>query len=262
MAVMLCDETGTRYIINCLEERFRMAVTRYPEGTEFDLAGCKFGPNCANRLRQFYSRYKFINSTDAKLDKLLKNNVDAATRVYDTYEQLTFSKCDSLEYYVNLARTLPQGGKYELCIDMSDNCNIASAVLLIMTRPDIEYDIRGCSSRIFEFVRDMWLSSYEHHESYYELKLPNVVRVDNCNGKYGTEFSNKLDENTFVQNKLVLPVEFGNSQIITLDKGIGVSNEWRPTVEKCIKTFTDKEKRSKKKRGKVLADYLQFREEI
>lgn len=262
MAVKLYEEMGTRYMINCLTGRFASVIERFEPGTEFDLAECRFGPHCANKLRTYYNKYKFINTEDARLNRLLQNNTEAAQQVITPYEVLSFDKCNTIDCYLDLAKSLPQGSKYEVQLDFSNICNIATIVLLIMTRPDIEFDVRGCAGSIFDFVRDMWVSSAEHHESYYELRLPDVITTKCVDGKYGNEFVGYLDEYTYIHNKPVLPTEFGNSQIVKLDKGVGVSQEWKPTVEKCIGVFEKKAAQSKRKPGRTLINYLQFREEL
>lgn len=262
MAVKLYDEMGTRYIINCLAGRFTSIMERYEPGTVFDLAECRFGPMCSNKLRSYYAKHKFINTEDDRLNRMLENNNEAAQQVIEPYEPLPIRKCDTIDQYLDLVETLPQGGKYEIQIDFGNIGNTATAVLLIMTRPDLDLDVRGCAGSLFDFVRDMWVSSAEHHEEYYELRLPDVITTKSVDGKYGSEFTGFLDEYTYIHNKPVLPKEFGNSQIIVLDKSISVSQEWRPTVEKCIGIFERKAAQANKKPGRTLLNYLQFREEL
>ena len=261
MAIMLYEEMNTRYIINCLAGRFVNIMEKYEPGTVFDLAECRFGPICANRLRMYYNKHIFINTEDERLNRMLKNNNEASREEIPSYEVLEFRNCTNINHYMNLVETLEENGKYEVQVDFSDICNIATVVLLIMTRPDIDFDIRGCASSIFDFVRDMWVSSAEHHDEYYELKLPNVVSMHSVDNKYGDEFTGYTDEYSYIHHRPVLPKEFGNSQIIKLSKTVGVSDEWKPTVEKCIGIFKSKAAQLEKKPGRVLLNYLQFREE-
>ena len=135
-----------------------------------------------------------------------------------------------------MIRNLPTG-KYTPIISSTDIGQRAGLIMLIMGRPDIEFDIRKYSMDIFAFVRDGWVSSAESHDSYYELITPDVVRRDRTpDNKFGAIYYGFMTEAEFCSKRTVLPIEFGNSQIINLSNP-GVSDEWTPTVNKCISVF-------------------------
>ena len=136
--------------------------------------------------------------------------------------------------FIELTKTLPTG-KYKPVLNHSNLRDRATMVLLILARPDCEFDIREYASDIFDFVRDVWVTNAGHHEKYYELHAPDVavVTVDD-NNYYADEFYTPHKEESYINNKQVLPFEFGNSQIVKLD-GSGVPDEWKPVIEKCLK---------------------------
>jgi hypothetical protein len=107
----------------------------------------------------------------------------------------------------------------------------------------------------------LWLSSAEHHDEYWELIAPNTtLRTANENGLYGDRSYGFMKEYDFIRSRMVLPLEFGNSQIIKLDEGQAVSDEWISVVEKCV-GFFDTAKQSRRIPGKTVKDFLTFRED-
>lgn len=259
--VLLTDLMHTRYIINSLSGAFRATMEQcVSNGDIVDLAGCRFGPECAWILRSYHDKLDMQNSEDASLDALLKHNRQISTSAVQDYEILTIKGTQTLDTYLNLAKQLPEGSRYTVRINLSSVLDRATVILLIMTRPDIEFDIRQCASDVFDFVRDLWLINAKPHEAYYELLPPNtVLRQRSDNGQFGDDSYGWYREDTFIHSRIVLPREFGNSQIIKLGSG-SPDEEWYPTVEKCLNVF-QAVSRSVRTPGKVLRNYLTFREE-
>lgn len=261
--VLLHEMMGTRFIINALSMRFRRCLEdSVAAGNELDLSGCKFGPECADLLKDYYDKLDFKNSEDEYLDSILKNNMEYKRNAPEEWEVLTIRNMKSLEEYMDLVKNLPQGAQFKVDCSLTSIADRSILTLLIMTRPDLELDIRQCSHDVFSFVRDTWLSVAEHHERYYELIPPDVTIVEK---QPDSDYYGKLSygfqrEQTFIRNRLVLPYEFGNSQIIVLDQSVQVPKEWRLTVEKCIDTFEMVS--ISHKPGKVLRNILTFREDI
>lgn len=259
--VKLYEAMGTKYIINVLDGRLEGVLNKcVEEGKSLDLADCKFGPRSVSILSGYYGKIHMTNSTDTKLNKLLNYNYQAVTEELEEYEILDISNTKDISVFQDLINNLPTG-KYKPILNHSNLRDRATIVLLILARPDCEFDIRDYASDIFDFVRDVWVTNAKHHKTYYELHAPNisVVTVDN-NNFYADEFYNPNKEESYIRNKVVLPFEFGNSQIVKLD-GSGVPEEWRSVVEKCLKVFETPVK-PKRKKGKVAKNFLTFREEI
>ncbi len=261
--VLLSEKMNTRFIINALTGRLREVLDSIAStGDELDLAGCKFGPFSASLLQQYYDCVNFCNSGDTGLDAILKNNCERSRTELEEYEPLILTGTSDINTYLEKADTLVKGGKYAPIIRLDSPIDKATLVLLIMTRPDVEFDIRSCASDIFDFVRSVWLSSWQHHNAYYELVAPDIVvrRVDSS-GYYGGADYSRQKETSFVRNRIVLPIEFGNEYIGHPTDGSEISDEWAPVIDKCIDVFTSMQRKEEKKQGKVLRNMLQFREE-
>ena len=259
--IKLYEAMGTKYIINVLDGRLEGVLNKcVAEGKVLDLADCKFGPRSVGVLNRYYGKIHMVNSTDKKLDELLSYNYQTVTEELEEYEILDITNTKDPSVFIELTKTLPTG-KYKPVLNHSNLRDRATMVLLILARPDCEFDIREYASDIFDFVRDVWVTNAGHHEKYYELHAPDVavVTVDD-NNYYADEFYTPHKEESYINNKQVLPFEFGNSQIVKLD-GSGVPDEWKPVVEKCLKIFETPVK-PKRKKGKVIKNYLTFREEI
>jgi hypothetical protein len=259
--IMLKVRMGTRFMINSLNLRLTRILEECKEnGNTLDLNGCRFGPTCATLLSRYYSTVDLCNSESVYLDGILKNNCLAARATYDEYESLDLRNASELNTYLRLAEELPAGACYKPDMALSDPWSRATLILLIMTRPDIEFDIRSCGADVFEFVRDAWLSSAEHHEMYYErVGVDITVRQVTSDGLYGDEYSGFKNERDFIHERKVLPYEFGNSQIIKLSKDDRVSDEWLPVVQKCLDLFQHTAE-AQRVPGKTVKDFLTFRE--
>lgn len=258
--VKLCDLMGTRYVINALSGAQRIALnTAASNGNTVDLAGCKFGPEGVHVLSEYYEIVDFQNSEDEYLDFIIKNNCMRSLEQIEEYEKVNLRNVTSIDTYMSLAQSLPQGAKIEPEVSLSRLHDKVTLVLLIMTRPDIDFDIRKCGTDIYDYVRDAWLLNAQHHSKYYELIPPDtVVREEDEAGYFGCPSYGFQREHSFIRNRLVLPWEFGNTKIISLDKGTGVEAEWRPVVEKCLDAFDQPS--TTRQPGKVLRNLLTFRE--
>lgn len=260
--VLLRELMGTRYMIQSLTQRFTNCLEKCrQEGNAVDLNGCRFGPDCASIMYRYYPILDFCNSEDEYLDSILKGNCEAARQQPVDYEEIDLTRANDLNVFMSLVGTIPNGARLCPKVSLSSICSKATLVMLIMARPDVEFDIRSCAADIFEFVRDLWLTSAEHHDEYWELITPNTtVRAVNGDGLYGDRSYGFMKERDFIRARTVLPIDFGNSQIIKLDEGQRVSDEWIGVVEKCVNVF-DTAKTSRRIPGKTVKDFLTFRED-
>ena len=258
--IKLMDELGTRYIINSLSGALSTVLqSASVNGDTVDLYGCRLGPDAALTIKGYYKTVDFVNTEDPYLDGVLKNNCVRSREEPEEYEVLDLQNVRSIEVYLNLAKELPTGARLKPVVSLSKLIDKVTLILLIMTRPDIEFDIRSCASDIYDYVRDAWLSSASHHDKYYELIPPDtVLRLPDENGYFGCIGYGFQRETSFIRNRQVLPWEFGNTPIIEIGRG-SVSEEWRPVVEKCLDSFESSY--AERKSGKVLRNLLTFREE-
>lgn len=260
--VLLREMMGTRYMIQSLTLRFTNCLDKCKEnGYTVDLNGSRLGPDCARIMFKYYADIDFCNSEDEYLDGILKDNCETARMQVEAYPTLDLTKACTVDHYLGLVETLPNGAKYKPIVNMGSIFSKSVLILLIMTRPDIEFDLESCSADIFDFVRDLWISSAEPHDAYYELIVPNITTCfRNEDGRFGCRDYGFMKEHDFIRMRKVLPVEFGNSQIIKLDEDSRVSDEWYAVVEKCLNVF-DTATKSRRTPGKTLKDFLTFRED-
>ena len=253
---------GTRYIIQSLTKRFTECLEMCKvNGYTVDLNGCRLSPDCASIMYGYYESVDFCNSENEDLDKILKSNCEAARQVLEEYPTLDITGVKDLDKVIELAQTLPNGAKYKPMLKLSDIKSKASLVLLIMMRPDIEFDIRECAADVFSFVREIWISSATAHDTYQELIAPNITtREKTSNGTFGSNSYGFFKEYHFIRCRQVLPIEFGNSQIIKLGDKEGPDEEWLGVINKCI-DILEVPKETKRIAGKTVKDFLTFRED-
>ena len=258
--VLLKEAMNTRYIINSLNGAFRNICNSCEEqGDTLDLADCKFGPECASILRDYCGKFEIINSTDTKLNEILANNAMVVGQATIAYEPFSIDRNVTIDWVIARIQDLPQGAQYTVNISLTETKCKAALVLLIMARPDIEWDIRQCASDVYDFVRESWLVNAESHDCYYELVAPHTIsrKVNNPSERlFGAVDYGFMSEREFVSRRTVLPYEFGNSQIVRL--GEKILEEWRSTAEKCINVF-DNASTEKRIRGNTTRNFLTFR---
>lgn len=257
----LCELLNTKYIINGLNGILDTTLSNYVgKQVCIDLAYCRFGPESAVILNKYYKSVDFINTEDEKLNELLQHNINTCRNIPDEYELLVIKNTDSINKFHELFNDLPKNSKYKVECGLGSMKDKAILIMLVLARPDIEFDIRQCASDIYDFIRDVWISSAEQHDEYYELLAPHTVLVKkNKDGLFGDISYGYLKEYNYIRDRKVIPTDFGNSQIIKLD-GSGVVEEWKPVVEKCLKVFEVSES-TKKTAGKVVKNFLTLRGE-
>jgi hypothetical protein len=257
--ISLVEAMNTRYIINSLLGRFVGILNNAAEsGDTIDFAGAKLGPEAASILRNYTGTVDMINSTDEYLNSILLNNRERLKQI-EEYEVLDLTDTTTLQVYSDLVKSIPKGAKICPKVSLVRILDKATLILLILSRPDVEFDIRSCASDIYTYVRTYWLPNAKHHDKYYELIAPDtVVRDKTDKGSYGSAETGYLKEDAFIQSHVVVPYEFGNTPIIDFSRG-KVDEEWDDLVAACLNAF--KSNNVAKESGKVLRNILTFREE-
>lgn len=258
--LLLKDVMGTRYIINALDGKLMSVLdTATESGDTVDLCDCKMGPDAVIVLKSYYGRVALINSTDEELNDILTSNTLYVTEEISEYEPLNLMNVQDISVFMELREKLPQCASFKPIVDLTRILDKATLVLLMMARPDIDWDIRSCATDIYTFVRDAWLNNAGHHDTYYELIAPDTVRRDITDaGYYGDSTYGYQKESSFVRTRCVIPYAFGNDRIVKMD-GSPIAEEWLPLVEKCLEMF--KRGIIERKPGKTLRNLLVFREE-
>lgn len=262
--ILLKEAMGTKYIINSLSGLFNTICNKCEQESDtLDLADCKFGPECAHILTNYYGKVNIINSKDSDLDYILKNNAEVVGQVTSEYEKfpMPIDSDITIDWILSQMQSLPRNAKYTVRIALYSIKQKAAIVLLIMARPDIEFDIRQCASEIFDFVRETWIASAESHNKYYELIVPNTISREyimvNDARMFGAIDYGYKPEKEFIGDRKVLPFEFGNSQLTGFE-GNKPSEEWLPVLKKCLKVF-ETEGSIKRVAGCTTKNFLNFR---
>lgn len=259
--VMLYEKLGTRYPIDTIDLLLSRTLRECVDnGDVVDLAQCRFGPKCAQVLNEFYDKLQFINTELPEWDIILQNNMEATTTVYEEYEPIKLLVTDDIPALINWIKTVPVG-KYRPEINLTDIRYRAVLTLLIMARPDIEFDIRRTATDIFDFVRDAWVNSAKEHDTYWILRAPDIELLKLQNGVFTDSIGMTYNRDILMRDYKVLPAEFGNAQIITFTSK--VSDEWMPVLDKCIRILTTSNSKKKGRvRGKVVRNFVAVRKEI
>lgn len=256
--IVLREVMGTRYIINALVDDFYKVIQMCKTNNLVcDVSLCRFGPDAVYAMSSEYKNVEFVNLEEPELNKILQNNREFVNAEYEAYPPFEIPTNVKLDWVVEQIQKLPTG-KYEPAIASENIYQRAALCLLIMARPDIEFDVRKYSTDLFTFVRGAWLRDPQHHDSYYELIAPNILRQDvSEDNLYGSMTGRRMEERDYINSRMVVPYEFGNSQIVKL--GGTPDKEWVPVVIKCIKFLNETDAVQQRKRGRTCRNHLTFR---
>jgi hypothetical protein len=236
MVLNLVREFGTRYIIDALFMKFRSYVeSAINDGNQIDIANAKFGPKCGSVVQDKVGSGVFLDSKNEEINHILEHNCAIKNTHYEEYEELEITGT-SREGLKKLIASLPKGAKLSLpAISYSERA-YAFFTLLILQRPDIEWDISICSKNLFDFIRSKWLISggRRPHKKYIEVIGSALVersvgiakRVILDGGKFESETS-------FVNNHTCLPAEFSSDKLLQISPNGEVTGEFAPVFTRC-----------------------------
>lgn len=259
--VSLENRIGTKYVINALQGPLREILEDCMKNNlTLDLADCKFGPDCASALSDFYGKVDLICSTNDTLNSILKNNAIQSVKMFEPYEEYKFpEKCDFkalLESY----NTFKAGEKWCIRVDGADKRKISFATMLIMMLPEVEFDIGSCYNAFADFIRPLWLMYAKSHEKYWEFSIDGIfIREVDSNGFMGTgKYGNgRLPERVYIRDQNCIPYEFGNKYLLEFDENDNPIGEWRMVISECIKILTQKPA----PKGPTLKDFVKLRKD-
>ena len=255
--VQVAYKLGTKYIIESMEGKFRNILHEAAKnGDTVDLCFAKLCPSCAAELRNYYGKVELINSVDAELDSILKQNTVNSQQVKEVYPNLPIPKDPTFKAWMQAVKELPKGSQWTVNLVSNSEAVVAYVVLLILKRPDIEWDIAGCMQYLYDFVVDEWRIHAVQHTNYIEFYNRAVIplAVDG-NGKLGTALRGIAPVRQYIDMHAVLPADFGSVDCVKFD-GDQPVGEWRDVVHKCVRALT-----SKSIGVKHLANYLKLRKE-
>ena len=204
----LKDLMGTRYIGSWHESELQRVLRGV---TEVDLCDCKFGPNCANRLAEFYGKVKFINSTDKDLDDILQRNAHAkavsSAELKTEPLRICFANVDAFIRYID---NLQEDTIYTLDVSKGvTRVGVYVCTLITIKRPEITLNVGSALRDIYEEVRKVWLPHAQPHSKYTEVAKSALVEREVNNGNVYMPGMGYLAVDKYVSKYNVLPAEFG-----------------------------------------------------
>lgn len=215
--VLLSEAIGTKYIINKINKRLKNTLNTLI-GEEVDLAGCRFGPECADIIRDYYDKIAFRNTESKELDEALIYNRNLILNPEEEWETLDFDKAVSKDNWDKDILAIPTG-KYLIKVDRTDIIQECLLILMIMARPDISYDLSDCMADIMQIVSSRVNINDFEEDDIYIVKTPYLY------------LAKKSDITR--QTSCVIPACFGRDQLIGLDgsrpklpKGFKYLLEW------------------------------------
>lgn len=231
------QEMGTRYIINALNMEFRGVLEKaLKEGCGIDLCHCKLGPYAAGTLQGYYGSLDIIDSNDKEMNKILQHNcsVKEKRNNLEEYSILDFSSISSLSDLVTLLNGLKSNGKYKPVGVTYNKYSLSSLVYCLMVKPEIDFDITDYLPKVYDFVRNEWITSAKHHDKYILLTRPDYIVLDCVNGYVDVPGIGEIQENNFINSFDALPYEFGTKNIVEYNSKGRPVGEWAGVINKIL----------------------------
>lgn len=243
--VLLSEVIGTKYIINKINKRLRLTLdSLVDKDDDVDLAGCKFGPECAVILSKYYDRINFRNTEDKELDDMLQYNRNLILHPEEEWQELDFDKVVRKETWFEDIPKIPTG-KYLIKINTADIVQECLLILMIMARPDIEYDLSNCMADIMGFVsKRIDLDDFKD-DKFYITKSPYVILVDR----------DSIDRNSISP----VPECFGRDKMISFDGTEATLPHGFSYLITCIDEIVTKYTEVKKEEEVDIRKFLQVR---
>lgn len=247
-AVKLSDLMGTRYIIDDFARRVTIVLNKEIEKDSnviIDLSRCKFGPKSAEVINSNMGRIKFINSTDAELNKLCEENHSIALNSPEVYPTLEVPK----EFYHDELKEWIVGtptGKYTIKLDLSNYSQELATVLFIMARPDCELDITNCIYDIFNIIKNH--VDFDGVEDVLMLEAPYCYKC-------------KLSE-VAMSTSCYIPYDIGTKRLLSFTDNISVPKRYMDVIRYCAENLCEKFKQEEQESYYTnILDLLKFRGE-
>lgn len=201
------DILGTRYLIDSINRTidtlFQAALTA---SKPVDLRDCRCGPKAALLIKDYEDKgVMFVNSTEFELNEMLKNNRTAIKFQYPELLELDVPDITSPDEVFDVIRKLPSGSFKLNSAFMQKPYSTTLVCLILMARPDIDLDIRGYASFIFDCMKMYnWQEYYNLGiTKFYALQSNEVIVID-------------IDESPEFKGRELLPAEIGSTVILDL----------------------------------------------
>lgn len=247
--VVLADLMGTRYIIDDFARKLTLVIDRQMEENSavvIDLSRCKFGPRSADVINSRMGKVKFINSTDAYLNKLCEENHQIAIADMEPYPTLEVPK----EFYHDELKEWIVGtptGKYTIKLDLSNYSQELATVLFIMARPDCELDITSCIYDIFNIIK-----THVDFDGVDDVLLLEAPYCRKC--KYSE---------VVMSTNVYIPYDIGTKRLLSFTDQVKVPKRYMDVIRYCAENLCEKFKQEEQEPYYVnILDLLKFRGEV
>lgn len=175
-----------------------------------DLRNCKFTPPAYEVLRQYFGKIEFHDTYNPEINKILEHNNVAHTKVVES-EPLNID-FETFEEFLGIYKNIDIHKVYNLS-NMKDANTLkcrSAAVLFMLHKPAVMFDLQEKAINIFEYVRDSWLKTRSrNYDAYWEVDGMSIWKRDVKDGEVYIPGVGTISEETYVREYLVLPYEFG-----------------------------------------------------
>lgn len=253
MVVKLRELMGTKYIINALIGKFRNIIDDAKvSGITLDLAGCRFGPLCAELLETNQNVVTFINTEEEEYDILLENNRRILNVVEEELPYLELPEIDGNFDFVGYINSLP-AGEYKVDLNQINSnvtgINISLICLIIICRPDITLDLYQYTRMIFEK-----LCKYINIETFVNKGYTDFILAESP-----LVYPITVKDPNFKLSKLILPAEICTTQVFDIAGGVVLDEGYIDLVKGILQELTVYVNNTSQKFRIKLIDLLQYK---
>lgn len=251
MAISFMKELGTKYAISALAGRVDRTLARLCEQPDavIDLAGVKFGPSSERKLRNYYGKCIFIDSENQEQNDILEHNRKVITEPEPEWPVLNFKTMklpDKIEGYPEWTKTIP-AGEYKPEVDLTSMRQKCALIFLILSRPDIDFDLCDCLHDIAHIVDSYVSIEALPEEDIYAVTLP-TVKV--------------MKKSKFREGNMFLPITFGTAKVLSFDDAtVKYYTEYDRLLE-FVCDELDLTEEQKETEYPMIEDFLKMRSEL
>lgn len=245
MSTLLCEKLGTKFVIDKLDMHLLKSLEELKNSNEdVDLAYCRFGPKAERVLARYYGTIHFINTENSEWDAILKHNWDVIHNPEEEWPVLDLAGRFTLDNLIDEIYAIPTGN-YKLKVNLSSMLEKCAAILLILARPDIDFDLESCMHDIATIAASRIHIDDFAEDEVYVVETPYIFKMKK--------------EDVMYTDKLIIPCSFGRDKIVSFVEEIDRRPEYDDLVKYVIgiiqECFTEK-----KVEEVDITRYLQFRE--
>lgn len=216
------------------------------KGEVLDIAYCRFGPETLAIMERYHGSMTFVNTKEPALDEILKRNKAVMSAPKLNGEELNirvYSGKELFEYLKAFDRT--KAYYIDDSVYGPDEVRtICLTTILTLTYPEVVIDMKTFLGRMFKHVRELWVHHNEGHSAYNEVINSSLIRRELVNGSVYIPCDGNYTEKMLVENKNVLPSEFGE---VVLSKSQEFSNVLSGSIDTLLSVSKNRPVRMKDK---------------